>query len=327
MSKITTLSQTQIDSMPLQVEKWINYGLDTAPLDYAAIKQACAKAYAAAGLLSPRFFLFAKGPKEAMRFINSAEFIELTEEDFISLSSQSDIALAEAFREEIERKNLYSNPNRYVSASFYGQHDAGYISYYDFFLQEFGIGKEMAGLIDLAKLAGWMWFYKDLVVVSEKPIRITMNGQNQLHNEKKAALEYRDGTKLYCFNGVSLPEKWVLQRESMDPTEIFECEDTDKRAAGIALYGYDRLKDRLDYKIIEGDPTTDIGALVEIAIPGLSRRGRFLEAVCPRNGPVFLGIPYNNPWDDDREINTAVGAQAFLAGFPESAYQHPPIRT
>jgi hypothetical protein len=149
----------------------------------------------------------------------------------------------------------------------------------------------------------------------------------KLHNEKGAAIEYADGTKIYSFNGVVIPEKWVLQRATINPSEILECKDTDKRAAGIALYGYDKLKNLLDYKIIDGNPNTDIGALIEIKIPGLSRPGRFLEAVCPRNGPVFLGVPMTNPWDKNADIVSAVGAQAFLARLPESAYQHPPIRT
>lgn len=325
MSKIESLTQSQLDLLPVQIRKWIKYGLDTSPLVPSDIKKACAKAYGFAKLKAPKFYLFASGPKEAMQFITAAPKINLTKEDFERISKEGDMALTEAIRAEINENRL--EDITYFNAGIYGQHDAGYISYYDFFLQEFGIGKEMEGLIELTKSAGWIWLFEDLVIVAEKPISLTMNGQNQLHNEKKPALEYRDGTKIYCFNGVSLPEKWVLERETMDPTEILECRDTDKRAAGIALYGYNRLKDQLAYKIIEGDPTTDIGALVQISIPGLSRPGRFLEAVCPRNGPVFLGVPYNNPWDDDRPINTAVGAQAFLAGFPESAYQHPPIRT
>jgi len=325
MNKIESLTQDQIDLLPAQAQKWINYGLDTSPLVLSDIKKACAKVYGAANMEAPKFYLFASGPKEAMQFITVAPKINLTKEDFERISQEGDMALTDAIRAEIKENCL--DGIKYVRAGMYGQHDAGFISYYDFFLQEFGIGKEMEGLIELTKSAGWVWCFEDLVIVSEKPVTLTMNGQNQLHNEKKPALEYRDGTKLYCFNGVSLPEKWVLERETMDPTEILECEDTDKRAAGIALYGYDRLKCQLDYKVIEGDPTTDIGALVQISIPGLMHPGRFLEAVCPRNGPVFLGVPYNNPWDDDRPINTAVGAQAFLAGFPESAYQHPPIRT
>jgi len=118
-----------------------------------------------------------------------------------------------------------------------------------------------------------------------------------------------------------------LERETIDPAEILAEVDIDKRAAGIALYGYSRMKHSLNYNIIQGDPTTDIGALIEITIPGLNKNGRFLEAICPRNGPVFLGIPDNNPWDDNKPITNAVAAQAFLARLPESAYQHPPIRT
>jgi len=328
MKKIEYLTPEQTAKIPLQAEKWVSIGLDTSPLNYRRAIDACKEAYNSAELQAPSYFLFPSGPKEALEMMACASKINLSRNDFNRLSAESPIALTEHIRRLIKSKDLLAEVTvKFIGAGFYGQHDAGYLSYYDFFIEEFGIAEKISGLIALAKEVGWCWLYQDIAIMSEKPIKLTRNSAGQLHNEKGPAIEYRDGTKVYSFNGVMLPEKWVLERQTMDPSEIFECEDTDKRAAGIALYGYERLKDRLDYKVIEGNPKTDIGALIEIAIPGLTRKGRFLEAICPRNGPVFLGIPYANPWDNGKEIKTAVGAQAFLAGLPEDAYQHPPIRT
>jgi hypothetical protein len=328
MTKIQNLTQDQIDTIPHFRDKWIDIGLDTSPLDYEASIEAANLAYSCAEMEKPSFFLFPKGPVEAMKFLAIANKVNLSEADFRKLSAKGPYELTVAIRKVLEQEESKGKISYQTSwPDFYGQHEAGWYSFYDFFAEHFGLAEVSKGLRELCKHSGWVWLFADLVMICEKPIRVTRNAAGQLHNEKKAAIEYNDGTRVYAFNGVVLPEKWVLEKETMDPSEIFECSDVDKRAAGIALYGYPRLKSRLNYKIIDGDPSTDIGALVEIKIPGLSRRGNFLEAVCPRNGTVFLGIPEVNPFDGNRPIRTAIGAQAFLAGFPESVYQHPLLRT
>jgi hypothetical protein len=324
MEKIQALTAEQIALLPVFRDKWLKIGLDTARLDFQKTIDAVNLAYEKAGISPPRFFMFPDGPTEAMKFISVASKCNLTEQDFIKLSDKSPISLTEAIRAVVSVAEIGRIET--VWPGFYGQHEAGWLGFQEFFAENFGLSELSQGLRDLAKNSGWVWMYGDLAIVSQKPIRVTLlNGR--LHDEKRAAVEYADGTRVYAFNGVVLPEKWVIERDTMDPSEIFECSDTDVRAAGIALYGYSRVKHKLNYRVVEGDPETDIGALVEISIPGLRAPGRFLEAICPRNGPVWLGVPKVNPWDGNKPIKTAVGAQAFLARLPESAYQHPPIRT
>jgi hypothetical protein len=324
---IESLTKKQEASLSMYRDQWIEHGLDTSPLDIDAVIAATKLAFRLVDQPEPKHFLFVDGPTEAIRILNSAPSIKLSEDDFYRLSSKGTMALTDEIRKIVKNLPASTDKKEFHWPNFYGQHEAGWLSFYQFFADHFGLSEKSAGLRELGRQAGWVWMYADIVIVARKPIRVTMNSQGRLHNEKMAAVEYADGTKVYAFNGVSIPEEWVLQRDTIDPSVILKCPDTDKRAAGIALFGYSRLKHALKYKIIEGDPTTDIGALVEIAIPGFSRKGRFLEAICPRNGPVFLGVPDTNPWDDGKAIYDAVGAQAFLARLPRSAYEHPAIRT
>lgn len=327
MSIITSLTPEQEASIPVYRDKWIEIGLDTSPLNEKRAIEAVKLAYRLADQPEPRYFLFADGPMEAMLFLSAAGTVTLTQEDFDRLASEDVMSLTRAVRKFSDEYKRQGKPIQTVWPGIYGQHGAGHLSFYEFFADHFGLAEKSLGLREIGKECGWVWVYADLAIISRKPIRVTLNAQGNLHNEKVAAVEYLDGTKVYAFNGVVLPERWVMERDTIDPAEILSCPDTDKRAAGIALFGYHRLKQALNYQILEGDPTTDIGALVQISIPGLSRPGRFLEAICPRNGPVFLGVPENNPWDNNRPIVDAVGAQAFLARLPRSAYEHPAIRT
>jgi hypothetical protein len=321
------LTSEQEASLPLYRDKWIKIGLDTSPIDRPRAIEAVKLAYVLAEQPIPKYFLFADGPREAMLFLSVAPHVTLTEDDFERLSNKDIMALTDEIRKFVNQHNIKEEKPKLIWPATYGQHAAGYLSFYDFFDDAFGLAKKSKGLREIGKECGWVWMYANLAIITSKPIRVTLNTRGQLHNERMPAVEYADGTKVYAFNGVVLPEKWILQRDTIDPKEILSCTDTDKRAAGIALFGYSRLKSALNYRIIEGDPNTDIGALVEISIPGLPRKGRFLEAICPRNGPVFLGVPDKNPWDNNRPILDAVGAQAFLARLPRSAYEHPAIRT
>lgn len=329
MKKIKTLTNEQINLLPVYRDKWIKVGLDTSPLNHQACIDAVCLAYKIAKQPKPKYFIFADGPVEAIKIISAAKYIDLTKKDFEELSSQGITALSDRVKKLTHTafsKNNIDLINNFLHI-FYGQHEVAWASYYQFFNDNFGIGKDSEGICAMTRECGWVWMYANLVIISAKPIFLSFDSQNRLHNEKRAAVEYADGTKIYAFNGITIPEKWVLERETMDPSEILSCQDTDKRVAGIALYGYSRLKNKLDYKILEGDPNTDIGALVTITIPGLRTPGRFLEAICPRNGSVFLGVPETNPWDDNAPITDALGAQAFLARLPRSAFETPPIRT
>lgn len=325
MAKYEKLTPEQEALLPVYRDRWIDIGLDATPLDPAAAMDAVRMAYRLADQPGPKYWLFADGPMEAMRFLSVAPYVTLSQDDWDRLSKESVMALTH----EVKRV-ASQHASRAVNLEWpttYGQHGAEYLSFYEFFADNFGLAEKARGLIEIGKTCGWVWMYAELVIIARKPIRVSMNGQGRLHNERVAAVEYLDGTRVYAFNGVVIPEKWVVERDTIDPTEILSCTDTDQRAAGIALFGYHRLKSALNYRIVAGDPNTDIGALVEISIPGLPRRGRFLEAICPRNGPVFLGVPETNPWDNNKPITDPVGAQAFLARLPRSAYEHPEIRT
>jgi hypothetical protein len=86
------------------------------------------------------------------------------------------------------------------------------------------------------------------------------------------------------------------------------------------------MASKLKRKIIDGDPDSDLGALIELTLPGLPEPGRFLQAKCPRNGCIAEGIPRISDIDG-KPIETALQAQAWRVGLTESEYRHPERRT
>jgi len=171
----------------------------------------------------------------------------------------------------------------------------------------------------------WWWPFEGIVFVSQRPLVVRKDEQGRLHGEYKPALEYAGGYNLYAWHGTNLPDDWVINRETIDPAEILKCENVEQRAAGLQCYGLGRMKHKIGKLVHDsGEPT--IGAVWDIQLPGLSKSGRFLSAICPRNNEIFEGIPFVNPIDG-KPINTALAAQAWRQGFAQDEYQHPPVRT
>jgi hypothetical protein len=125
---------------------------------------------------------------------------------------------------------------------------------------------------------------------------------------------------------VPVPRHWIEQRDTLDPAEVLQAKNVEQRAAGAAIVGWPKMIDRLERRIIDGDPDSDMGALIELTLPGLRHPGRFLQARCPRNGIIVEGVPRISDIDG-LPIDTVVAAQAWRVGDPQSEYVHPPRRT
>ena len=86
------------------------------------------------------------------------------------------------------------------------------------------------------------------------------------------------------------------------------------------------MSEKLKRRIINGDPDSELGALIELTLPGLPEPGRFLQARCPRNGTIVEGVPRISDIDG-LPIETAIAAQAWRIGDPQAENIQPEVRT
>lgn len=94
--------------------------------------------------------------------------------------------------------------NNSAQSSGYGQHDAYWLAYYDYFHEEEGLRGEtekVQGLIRIASHAGWFVPHAKICWICERPRAIALNSKGELHSENVPALEYPDGWGLYAANG------------------------------------------------------------------------------------------------------------------------------
>jgi hypothetical protein len=178
----------------------------------------------------------------------------------------------------------------------------------------------------LIKDCGWTWWHENILAISDRPSVLHRDENNRLHCETGPAIAYRDGWSLYYWHGVSVPAEWIENRATLDPAVVLKSENVEQRAAGAAIIGWPKMVSKLKRKVIDGDPDTDMGALIELTLPGLREPGRFLQAKCPRNGIIVEGVPRISDIDN-LPINTVIAAQAWRVGDPQSEYEHPLVRT
>ena len=173
---------------------------------------------------------------------------------------------------------------------------------------------------------GFRVMHSDFCLVSDFPEFIKVDEQNRPHCETGPSHRWRDGWSLYHWHGTTVPGHWIENRKTVPVIEILKVTNTEQRIAGLQIVGWDRALPELKAKVIDDSGSDDIGQLIEIRVPGLGEGGLFLRAKCPRNGWIMEGVPRTSDIDG-LPITTALAAQAWRIGDPQSEYQHPTKRT
>jgi hypothetical protein len=177
-----------------------------------------------------------------------------------------------------------------------------------------------------AKEGGFRVMHDEFCMVSDFPEFIHTDDAGLPHCETGPSHRWRDGWSLYHWHGVAVPAHWIENSKTLDPAEVIAATNVEQRAAGGAIVGWPRMLSVLNERVINDSGNDDVGKLIELTLPGLNEAGRFLKAVCPRNGLIVEGVPRVSDIDG-LPINTAIAAQAWRLGDPQSEYQHPTTRT
>ena len=173
---------------------------------------------------------------------------------------------------------------------------------------------------------GFRVLHPEFCIVSDFPEIIKVDAENRPHCEAGPSHRWRDGWSLYHWHGVRVPAHWIEDKANLDPNEVIRVQNVEQRAAGAAIVGMAKMLSVLKSKVINDSGSPDVGQLIELTLPGLSEPGRFLKAQCPRNGTIVEGVPRVSDIDG-LPIDTAIAAQAWRIGDPQSDYTHPPRRT
>ena len=207
---------------------------------------------------------------------------------------------------EINNKLFCKIKNEYKLTNFcFGQNDASWLSYYDFFRQECNLKKEtekLNGLIEMCK-TGWLITYKNVCIISKKPKEIHMENK-LLHNLNGPSILFNNGFSIYSFRGIKIPSDWIENPKSLTAEIALGWNNIEQRRAACEILGWDKILNKLNSNIIDND-NEEIGQLLLVNIPN-SGEEKFLRVKCGTGRIFVIPVP--------PEMQTAKQANAWTYG-------------
>ena len=131
-----------------------------------------------------------------------------------------------------------------VKASGYGQHDANWLAFYDYFRTECRLIQHTDKLVPLMRLAehaGWWLPHEQICWVCPKHNLLHMQ-DNRLHRVGGPALQYPDGWSIWALNGVCVP-RWLAETPEgqLDPRRLLKIENAEVRREFVRRVGIERI--------------------------------------------------------------------------------------
>ena len=153
--------------------------------------------------------------------------------------------------------SVWASVEASVRASGYGQHDASWLAFYEFFFEVCGLTKEtepLQGHWLQARSAGWYLPHQHICWISERHHRLCRNTQGHLHSVDGPAVAYPDGWEIYALNGVRVPEALVMTKaDDLDATRWCTTKESNAeiRREAVRKIGIERACQALKAKTID----------------------------------------------------------------------------
>lgn len=180
------------------------------------------------------------------------------------------------------------------------------------------IFKEYQYWENAVKVGGKRIMHDAYCIITDFPSIMAKDDEWRPHSETGPALAWRDGIKHYFWHGEVIPHNWIENKDKLDPSIALTWSNIEQRRIAAEIIGWDKIIAKLGGKVIDSNPDSQIGELVEVNIPGIGRE-RFLRVKCGTGRTFSLPVPFN--------MRTALQAQAWTWGMDEKTFIPPEIRT
>jgi hypothetical protein len=193
-----------------------------------------------------------------------------------------------------------------VGDSVYGQHDANWLGFYDYFRDACALSEQtqkLCGLWDVSQSAGWWLPHKNLCWISERHNLVNRDDRGRLHCENGPALTYPDGWSVWSLSGVRVDEQVVLRPETQTVEQIRAEQNAEIKRHRIERFGWPRFLGAISAKRVD-TRRNDIDATRESLYRAESQT--VLVCACPSTAKVFaLEVP--------NDVETCEQAQRYLS--------------
>ncbi len=241
------------------VARWKEIGLSTAPADRPRAEAGIAKAYAAAGLKPPRV-VWCSSPLSmgltravVLNFAKEVKTVASVRASVWASVGASVWASVGASVRDSVRDSVWDSVGASVGDSVYGQHDASWLGFYEFFREALGLKSQtepLAGMTEIAQAAGWFLPHAEICWVAERHNTLRLDTRGWLHADDGPAFGYPDGWGEYYWHGTRVSPEIVLRPETITASAIAAEGNAELRR--IMVERYEGLRYRGAYMVDAG---------------------------------------------------------------------------
>lgn len=278
--QISELTPEQEAQIPVYRERFRGYGLSTERVDQVKATAALKRTSKYLGLPDPEVW-FLDSPFQVAVAANLLKTFEMDE--VRAIIDSGELMSPENYKKAGGTKGQ-------SSLLSYGSFESYWGAFHCYIAQVLPVEKnELHEIVeDIFKTCGVYASFEGLYIVSDRPVRISMNDNKELHNEHIKALEYVDGRGVYAFEGTRLPA-WLYEtpKDQIDGKRVLDINNVAVRLAAQKFLGMAKFLSLLGYKVIATDPNEEGAELIEIVMPDVGAQ-RFMKMVNPSTGEIHV---------------------------------------
>lgn len=151
----------------------------------------------------------------------------------------------------------------------------------------------------------YWWPFKDVVIVSQKPVVLKVDENYRLHSENGKALEYSDGTGASVWHGKLIPCEWL---KGSPPTvqDAMGRENKEERPAACEIVGWHKVLDELEAVEIDNSGNPEMGRLIVVELPDNGKE-KFLDAINEVGQRYAVPVPPETKTVDEAHAQKRTG--------------------
>lgn len=104
--------------------------------------------------------------------------------------------------------------------------------------------------------ASWWWPYTKFVVISDRPIHTGMDEEQRLHGETGAAMKFSDGSGVYSWHGITVPESIILEPATITVGVVRAQVNAEVQRVMIERMGAGRYLNEVGATLVDMDSLT-----------------------------------------------------------------------
>ena len=143
-----------------------------------------------------------------------------------------------------------------VEASGYGQHDANWLGFYDYFSRELNLleeTKKLEAIWLIAENAGWFLPHEKICWISERTSKVLKDVEGRLHCETGMACQYPDGWGVYAWHGVRVQSWIVLEPQKITADLVMKEQNAEIRRVLMERMGLRRYLIESKAEVLDHD--------------------------------------------------------------------------